>query len=352
MVKSRVNHNVRAKKRYWFLGFFVTVSLLYWVLKDISLLAVWKTFSRGRVEWLLVGWVAYLGVYWIRARRWGTLLSASCNPGRFNSRLAATFIGFGASSILPAYAGEFMRAAILYRLDGIPFESIIGSIFAERLLDIGVVFLLLLIPVWFGILPHNTVLEQLPIGWMGSVLILAWVMCLCSASYPVRIARIFAQLSKFLKLGRFSSRIEYSTSNFLDGLSVFRKPRTSFVALFETFCSWGLNAITFWFGLIAFGIDAPGFGGALFTQSVAALAIALPSTPGYIGPFEASIRLALGIYEVPMEARIAYAVALRFVMYITIPIIAFFIATRLGLVKGASTFPKSSLPDFKDIEDT
>jgi glycosyltransferase 2 family protein len=83
--------------------------------------------------------------------------------------------------------------------------------------------------------------------------------------------------------------------------------------------------------LLAFEEYRPGFMGALFIQSGAALAIAIPSTPGYIGPFEASLQVLLKLYEIPAATILSYAIALRVVMYITVPIIAIVLVFRLGL---------------------
>lgn len=322
-----------AKQRwiYLFFGTTVTVILLSWALRDVSLIAVWNTLKVARPEWLFLGWIAYLASYWVRAWRWGTLLTATCDPGRFKTRLSAIFIGFGVSSVLPAYLGEFARATVLSRLDQVPLNAAIGSLFAERLLDVGIVFLFLLLPIWFGQLPHHSNFSQLPIGWIGSVIVMIWIAFLIGASYPNQITNLAEHISKIIGLGRFRTQITSAISGFLSGLTALKQPRRSFTALLETVLVWGLNGITYWSGLIAFGILAPGFPGALLTQSTTALAIAIPYTPGYVGPFEAGIRFSLSVYDIPVPVVIAYAVALRFIMYVTIPIIAGIVVGILSL---------------------
>lgn len=326
--------NYRKLKSKWVhfsVGTVITVILLSWALKDISPQAVWQIFKQVQLGWLSLAWVAYLGVFLIRAHRWGTLLSATCAPGRFQARLSATFIGFGSASVLPAYAGEFIRVVMLNRLAQVPLKTAIGSIFAERLLDVGVVFLLLLLPFWLGLVPNQQMLEHLPIGWIGIALILGWGSCLIAAIYPTQIARLLGILSQLVNLRRFRTRVESSTIEFLGGLSALRQPKRTVILMCETFCSWGLNAMTFWAGFMAFRIAEPGLPGAFLTQSVSALAIALPSTPGYVGSFEAAIRFSLDIYKIPVNTAIAYALALRLLMYIITPLIGFAIAARLGL---------------------
>ncbi|KAB8320224.1 flippase-like domain-containing protein [Tolypothrix campylonemoides VB511288] len=326
-IKSRLKRNWL----YLFLGTVFTVVLLSWALKDVSWIAVWGALQSAQIEWLFLGWVAYLSSYWVRALRWGHLLAVHCQPGRFKIRLAAIFIGFGANSILPAQLGEFIRLAVLHKSDKVPFAAALGSIFVERLLDIGVVFLLLLIPLGIGALPKHSGLNSFALGWFAVALVMVWFILLIAASFPEPMARFVGNMSKKIGLGRFKLSLEASVVKFLGALSALRSPQVSLIALIETICIWGLNAVTYWTGLMAFKMSVPGFLGALFIQSSTALAIALPSTPGYIGSFEAGIRFALSIYSTPIHIIIAYAIAMRFLMCVTIPIIGFAIAARLSL---------------------
>jgi glycosyltransferase 2 family protein len=325
------------------IGTALTIILLAWAFRDVSFAAVWQAFQQANWGWMGLGWVAYLLSYGVRARRWQTLMSATDRQGRFQTYLAATFVGFGASSVLPGYAGEVIRAAIPARLDRVPFEAAFGSIFAERILDLGVVFLYLLLPIWGNALPAGA-LHHLPLGWVGAAILLTWLCLLGLASVPQFVVRLVAKLCQLLGLGRFQTQLVTSVQHFLDGLGALRQPRLSAIALLETMLIWGLNAVTYWAGLLAFGMvapaPAPGFPGALFIQSATALAIILPSTPGYVGAFEAGIRFALGLYRVPIDLILAYALALRAVMFIATPLIGLAVGVKLGLSRAELFAPQ------------
>ena len=338
---SIVKENSNRKWLYLLLGTTITVVLLYWALRDVSFKDVWNALKAAQSGWLFLGWIAYLASYCVRALRWGTLLAGHCNPGRFKIRLAGIFIGYAANSVFPAQAGEFIRPAILSRFDRVAFAPAFGSVFVERLLDIGVVLVFLLIPLWIGAVPKDSGINGFSIGLLAAALVIVWLTCLITASFPEKMARLAGIVSQKIGLGHFQLKIESSFLRFMGGLSALRQPNRSIIALIETFCIWGLNGITYWTGLVAFGIAPPGFLGAIFIQSATALAIALPSTPGYIGPFEAGIRFSLGIYSIPSDTIIAYAIAMRFLMYITIPIIGLAIAARLGLSPSDFTSKKS-----------
>jgi hypothetical protein len=85
--------------------------------------------------------------------------------------------------------------------------------------------------------------------------------------------------------------------------------------------------------------------GALFIQSGTALAITIPSTPGYLGPFEASLQVLLGLYHVPTTIILGYAITLRFLMYVTIPIIAVVLAFRLSLLSIFGDFKTPNISE-------
>ena len=328
---------------YLFIGTTITVVLLSWALRGVSLWEVGQQLRHTQWQWLVVGWLAYIATYVLRACRWGTLLKTVGNTGRWRSRFDATLIGFGASSLLPAHAGELIRPIILNRLDQVSVEVSLGTILVERLLDVGVVFILLLVPLWF-VLPDHPALADLGLTTIGGIIILVWLMLLIGAQRPKAIAHSLGVLTTWGGLGRFQARLTDWSCKFLSGLGALRSPRQSLIALAQTVVIWLLNGVTYWAGLAAFGIIAPGFLGALFVQSSTALAIALPSTPGYIGPFEAGIRGSLDIFDIPGELSIACAIALRLIMYGTIPVLAGLLALRLGLSwADVKTQPLASL---------
>ena len=323
----------------------LTLGLLSWALRDARPAEVWASLRQAQGGWLLLGWVAYLAVFWVRAWRWGTLLEGSVAPGRFRSRLLATIVGFGASSVLPAHAGELVRSALLNRRDRVPLGPSLGTIVVERLLDVGVVFGLLLLAA--AGLPAAT-LARSALGGLAAAIAISWVGLLLAARFPRPIAAaIAAAIGRRLRMPRLGNGLATAVAAFLSGIAVLGQPWRTTLALGQTLLGWGLNGLTYWSVLRALSIDGVGLAGAIFIQSAAALAIALPSSPGYIGPFEAGLRYALGLYGVAVDQAIAYALLMRFLMYVTVPLMAGVLllglrATDLGLHPGSPSPPVPS----------
>ena len=77
-----------------------------------------------------------------------------------------------------------------------------------------------------------------------------------------------------------------------------RSPRRFAVVLWWTLAHWLLNALAFWVGFRAAGMDLP-FSAALFLQGIIAIGVAVPQAPGFFGVFEHFARIGLvGVYGV------------------------------------------------------
>ena len=79
--------------------------------------------------------------YAMRAWRWQSLL-APIGPTRFVNAFTTTVIGFAASALLPARAGEVLRPYLLARRERLNPASTFATIMLERLLDLATVLLL------------------------------------------------------------------------------------------------------------------------------------------------------------------------------------------------------------------
>jgi glycosyltransferase 2 family protein len=301
----------------------VTIGLLSWAIKDLNGAQVWTLLLRSHPGWLLLGLVAYIVTCLLRGWRWGIVLGASCDPGSLGGRCAAFFIGCAASAVLPSAVGDVLRVSILHRRDRVPVEPTIGSIMAEKLLDIVVVFGLLLAT----LRPHN----GLPLVQMGTGLTIACLVFWLAARSPKQIGRWLEQAGQGLGQVQMGRKVGAMATQLLLGLAAFRQLGRLTAALGVTLLGWLTNGLTYWAVQLALDLQGPGLSGALATQSLTAFAIALPSSPGYIGPFEAAVRLGQGLYGVVGEPAIAVALLLRLIMYVVTPLLGLGLALVLGV---------------------
>jgi glycosyltransferase 2 family protein len=93
---------------------------------------------------------------------------------------------------------------------------------------------------------------------------------------------------------------------------------------------WLVNALAFWIGFKAVAIDAP-FSAANFLQGIIAIGVALPSSPGFFGVFEAFAKLGLGVYSVSGGQAVTWAIGYHILSFIPITLFGLYYFARLGL---------------------
>ena len=81
----------------------------------------------------------------------------------------------------------------------------------------------------------------------------------------------------------------------------------------------------------AFGIDGVPFAGAVFLQSLVAFAAAIPSSPGFFGPFEAAAVAGLALWSVPKEQAVSFAVGYHLGGFVPVTLAGVYYVWRLGL---------------------
>ena len=126
------------------LPFVLAISLLAYALKDISFADIGQQFQQAHYGWIaLVGLLTVL-IYLVRGKRWQQpLLALGYFPTAFRATVA-TLAGVIASMIVPG-SGELTRCATLQRTDNVPFSQGVGSVVAERIIDLIMLGLVLLL---------------------------------------------------------------------------------------------------------------------------------------------------------------------------------------------------------------
>jgi len=315
-------------------GVAVTVLLLWWALRDVSVGEVW-TNIRGGNPWLLLAAVSVATFgFFIRALRWKVLLAPVNADTRLRSRFAGISIGFMANNTLPARMGEFIRAYAFSRMEPVSASAAFGSLVVERFLD-GVVLLLFL--VLTALSPGFPAVDALSQGWGALVLraaivavLAVMVLLFMMAAWPRRLVRMAEWMG-----GRLPDRIARPVigglETFLDAIAIMRDPKLLFLGFAWTLFFWTWHAVSFWLGMMAFGIST-GFVSAIFVMAVVGFGVAIPAAPGFVGTFHAADKFALSdVYGVAEPESLAFAFGYHFGGWIPITVIGLWYAWRLGL---------------------
>ena len=315
----------------------LAVLLLWLFLRNLDLAAVGEAIRSARVGWIVVATVAGLiATPPVRAWRWGLLLGGQ--PASYLHRNASVAIGFAASTLLPARAGEIVRPVALSRMASLPFTPCLLSVALERLIDLlsTVVLFVVFAIGWapqtlsgdeasrFALLRKSAFL-------LGAGAVLAIGLLSVFALKP-QLARRMA--APFLRLfpEKLSGRLDGVLTHLLEGIAALRSPRDAAVVAGQSALLWLVICFQIWATLMAFDLAYP-FPVTFFVLTWAVMGLAIP-TPGGVGGYHAAIAYALtGFYGVPRNTAAAFALVSHAVSFVPITLLGlgFLIAGGLSL---------------------
>jgi uncharacterized protein (TIRG00374 family) len=317
------------------LGIAISVALLWWAFKDEDFGLIIAELRLADPWLFILSVAAATGVFWPRAWRWKTLLAQTYPGTTFRSRFRATCIGFMGNNLLPARIGEFARVFALSRMERVPIVAGLGSLVIERLFDavfvIGLLFLALSLPGVpdIGALPGADM--QRIANTLAVLVAIAFVLGGLLVFFPrASVGFVEKYIARMLPRGIRRPLVD-ALEAFLSGLSVLRSPRLLISTTLQSAGLWLFNAVGFYIGCRAFGIDI-NFAGALLLQSIIALAVSVPSGPGFFGVFEAGAKLVLvNLYGIEPERVLAFALGFHLGGFIPVTLMGLFYAWGLGL---------------------
>jgi glycosyltransferase 2 family protein len=311
-------------------GVLLSVGLLWYAFRDVHLGEV-LTGIRGADPFLLALSAFLVTVpFGLRALRWGPILRPLYARTRFRSRFASTCIGFMANNLLPARVGEFARAYSLTRLEPIRLSASFGSLVIERMFDaIMVIGLLLVALAWPGFPDAGDRGYARIAGILGVLLATGFALLLFLVSRPERATRLLDKVAARMLPERLRRRVVDAVVAFLMGAVVIRDARLVLQTLAWSVAVWLTAGLATWVAFRAFYIDAP-FIAAVFLQSIIALAVSLPSAPGFFGLFEAAARVGLvDVWGVEASRAMAFALGFHLAGYFPVTFIGLYYVWRL-----------------------
>jgi len=317
------------------IGVTLSVLLLLWVLRDVSLAEVRHELSRANLPLLTLAVSLTLVGFAIRAVRWGVLLRPLQQRSPFRPRYAAVMIGFAANNLLPARVGEFARALTLSRLTPVSVAGSLATLLVERILDglilVGLLFAAMAAPSFPVASTIAGVDPRAAARGVGVAMSLAAVALLLLVVAPARVVRLIEAVMLRILPRPLGLAVVRGLEAFLQGLTVLREVRLLVISVVLALGQWLATALSYLLAFRSFGIGEVSFSGAVFLQSLISLAVSIPSSPGFFGPFEAAARVGLALWEVAPQKAVSFAVGYHIAGFIPVTLIGIYYVWRLGL---------------------
>lgn len=265
----------------------------------------WYTFSRIPVSEIVphfksanYNWI-FLGVFFgvlshlSRAYRWKYLLEPLGYSIKFPNSLMAVFITYLANYGVPR-SGEVLRAMVLTNYEDVPFEKGFGTIVAERIADLAVVFGIIIITL---ILQFDFIYALLEKSLQPTKLIIM----------SISVITIILFIILFLK--RSKSKIALKIKAFLKGLlegilSIF-KMKHKWAFIFHTLFIWLMYVLMFYVTSFALkDLQNISIGAVLIAFIAASFTIA--ATNGGIFVYPLAIVAAFSLFNIEETPSLAF----------------------------------------------
>ncbi len=314
------------------IGIVLSVVLLWWTLRDVSPGVVWTELRRSNIPLFLLA--TFLGtiIFPIRAFRWRTILEPIADVP-LGPLWRSTAIGMMVNNVVPARAGEIARAFALTREAPIPFSSAIASLAVDRVFDAISVLLLASVAMLDPRFPSGATIAGQPLsswaGGTGIIVLVALAGLYALVFFPAYLVRLFELFARKVSPS-IEDRGRRALVAFSEGLSVLRNPRRFVAVLAWAVFHWMVNALAFWMGMKAVGIDIP-YSAVLVVQALIAMGVAVPSAPGFFGVFEKLAVVSLALFAIGAPAATSWAIGYHILSFIPITVIGAFYFVRLGL---------------------
>lgn len=336
--------SARARLLDWkaIVGLIISAVALYVTFRSMELGNVLRELRSVDPLLFVLSAAAVTGVFWIRAWRWRVILAPVADVP-FRSRFAAVTIGFMGNNLLPARIGEFMRAYALSRTEPVPIVSSFASLVVERIFDGVMVIVLLFTAMALPDFPPFSGTQEIELPGFGTTFTIAGLargagIVIGVALLVVGLLVLFPRpavkaLERVVRVlpHRVRRPIVDALEAFLSGAGVLRNPKLLLGTTAWSVGLWVYNAVGAWIAFRAFGLDLP-FTAALFLQSAIALAVSIPSAPGFFGLYHGMAVFVLSkLWGAPAELAGAFAIGFHLAGFIPVTLIGLYYAWRTGL---------------------
>jgi hypothetical protein len=321
----------------WAVGLAVTVLLLAWTLHGVDPSAVWRHVRQADPLLFSIAILLATASFPLRALRWRAILRRPDGEAFPLTVLwQATAVGFMANNLLPARAGEVARAYVANRHLPVRLTTALGSIGVERVFDGLTMVALLFAALAAPSSPHpdgQAVSLTHIARWAGALFGAALVVALVVVHRPARWLALFSRATHAVLPARYAIRLTDLADGTIAGLAVLKNPGQLARVVLWSLVLWTVNALSFAVCFRAFGLALP-WEAAFPLQALIGFGVALPSSPGFFGPFEAVTRLTLGLYGVAPDQAVSYAVAYHIGGFIPITVLGLHALSQIRLRLG------------------
>lgn len=314
------------KRWQFWLGAGISALFLLFALRNLHLGDVWEAMRTARYAWILPGVAVYFLGVWARTWRWDYLLRPIKRiPVR--RLFPVVVIGYMGNNIFPVRAGEVIRAYLLRQREGVSISTSLATILVERVFDGLVMLMFVFIGLPFTPMP----------GWLQGMVVAASLLFFGALAVFMVLAikvewaeTVYGWLIERIVPARFRPPARGFADRFMTGLESLRSGRAVLMLFATSVVIWLAETVKYWFVMHAFDFSVP-FWVLMLMNGIVNLATTIPSSPGYVGTFDAPGIEILTIFGVERAVAASYTLVLHAALWLPITLLGLWYMTRQNL---------------------
>jgi len=283
---------------------------LYLAFKGVDFNQVLSILSQLSFGWFILFILSFFASHFFRALRWKVILKSTKPEASILNLFGATMIGYGVNSVIPRL-GEIYRGLFAGKWENISRSVVLGTIIVERIIDI----LVLGISVLVSVLIYKGDLYS-ELLWLKSTVIVGFIGIFLIILVLILLVQLKEKFYSFIIkcAGRISTKIAeklaYVFEMLIDGFSTVKGVKNYIWIIFYSILvmlNYGLSAQL---GFYVLGLENSfevSYGMAWIVMTISAFGIIIP-TPGGTGTYHfIAISVLVGLFSFTEEAASAYA---------------------------------------------
>ena len=288
------------------------ILLLFFAFRGVAMDELGSTLREANFWWIGLSLFFAFISFFLRARRWVLLIEPLGFKPSFKNTYHSVMVGYLFNFALPRL-GEVTRCVTLGKREKIPVDSLFGTVIAERVIDLMMLFLIMLILLvsWmekFGAFFSQQVFDPLRQKMMDSFggTAVFWLLIAGSIAVIILLLYLFRKrLVRFVFIRKISNIIR----GVFDGLKTIYKMKRKWEFVLHSVLIWFFYIMMTW--MVVFSLEETSgltFIDGMFLLVIGALGMSAPVTAGFGAFHWITSRGLVFVYGLSLEQGGAYAI--------------------------------------------
>lgn len=275
---------------------FIGLGIIYYQYTTLSSSEIEKikiSFIKADYFYIFLSLFIALFGYWSRAYRWKFSLQHLGYNTQFRNDLMTVCVSYFINLTIPR-SGEISRAALLKKYEKVPFDKGFGTIVAERIVDllIFLLFVIIAFVLQFDKL-YKFLIDKLPVEKIIYLLI---------GGFLVFVIFIFVWIYAEWKIIK---KLKQKLSGLIEGMTSILKMKDKWNYIFHSFFIWFTYLLMFYVTIYALP-ETSNIGFDVVIMGFIFGSLAVGFTNGGIGAYPLAIALIYSLYGIPNDVGVAF----------------------------------------------